>query len=64
MYVIFRAVNFTSKSDESLAECETVYIEMQFTETQRKCQNNPDLRLNNEVIKVTKENPYQSVKLN
>jgi hypothetical protein len=37
LHIIFRAVNFTITNDELLAECENVYIEMEFKSHERDC---------------------------
>jgi hypothetical protein len=40
LYITFRAMNYTMNQQEVLSECETVYIEIEFSEKERECQYN------------------------
>ena len=58
MYLMFRAVNFTAKDSEVLAECENAYIEIEFREKERTCDYNAKAEESAKVIQVDANSPY------
>jgi hypothetical protein len=57
---MFRAVNFSVNAGDTLSECESVYIELEYREETRKCLYSPKIQQKDDVIKVDASNPYRS----
>ena len=57
--LMFRAVNFTSANEG--ADCEMVYLELEYREQQRECKYDKAPAKGNDVVKVSVDSPYKSI---
>lgn len=55
---MFRAVNYSVSTDESLSSCEQIYLEIEYRESRRECQYAKTAQITGNIIKVTEDEPY------